>query len=88
MYPDSRMSAAGKWKAVVKEIMRFHKQGRPVLVGTTSVENSEALAERLEVQSEPLLPAVPSSGLTPSQLWWETVGYCVHRNAAACAPGV
>ena len=43
--------SAGKWKAVVTEILRFHKQGRPILVGTTSVESSEALAERLRDQS-------------------------------------
>ena len=40
-------TAAGKWNAVVKEVKRMHKVGRPVLVGTTSVEQSEALAEQL-----------------------------------------
>lgn len=34
----------GKWKAVVTEVKRMNKEGRPVLVGTTSVEGSEALA--------------------------------------------
>ena len=38
---------AGKWKAVVTEIARMHKAGRPVLVGTTSVERSEGLAALL-----------------------------------------
>ena len=41
---------AGKWKAVVQEIARFHKKGRPILVGTTSVENSEVLAGMLKEQ--------------------------------------
>lgn len=39
---------AGKWRAVVVEISRMHKTGRPVLVGTTSVEQSEALAKQLD----------------------------------------
>ena len=38
----------GKWKAVVTEIKRMNKTGRPVLVGTTSVEKSEMLAHRLK----------------------------------------
>lgn len=29
------------------EISRMHKTGRPVLVGTTSVEQSDALSEQL-----------------------------------------
>lgn len=40
--------ASGKWRAVVVEISRMHKSGRPVLVGTTSVEQSEALAKQLD----------------------------------------
>ncbi|KAH7444161.1 hypothetical protein KP509_02G067600 [Ceratopteris richardii] len=39
---------AGKWRAVVVEISRMHQTGRPVLVGTTSVEQSEALAKELD----------------------------------------
>ncbi|XP_040369331.1 protein translocase subunit SecA, chloroplastic-like [Rosa chinensis] len=31
-------AAIGKWRAAVVEISRMHKTGRPVLVGTTSVE--------------------------------------------------
>ena len=38
----------GKWRAVVTEIRRMHKTGRPVLVGTTSVERSEQLAALLK----------------------------------------
>jgi len=36
-----------KWKAVVEEIEQEHKKGRPVLVGTTSIESSEKLSEML-----------------------------------------
>ncbi len=35
-----------KWNAVRTEVKRMHKAGRPTLVGTTSVERSEALAVR------------------------------------------
>lgn len=37
----------GKWAAVAQEIARMHKTGRPVLVGTTSVETSELVAQML-----------------------------------------
>ncbi|XP_043708276.1 protein translocase subunit SecA, chloroplastic isoform X2 [Telopea speciosissima] len=40
-------STNGKWRAVVVEICRMHKTGRPVLVGTTSVEQSDLLSEQL-----------------------------------------
>ena len=38
----------GKWKAALQEIRHMHKSGRPVLVGTTSVERSEGLAALLD----------------------------------------
>lgn len=38
----------GKWRAVVVEISRMNKTGRPVLVGTTSVEQSDSLSEQLQ----------------------------------------
>lgn len=37
-----------KWDAVVDEIKELHDLGRPVLVGTVSVENSELIADRLK----------------------------------------
>ncbi|XP_057461341.1 protein translocase subunit SecA, chloroplastic isoform X2 [Actinidia eriantha] len=40
-------ATTGKWRAVVVEISRMYKTGRPVLVGTTSVEQSDALSEML-----------------------------------------
>ena len=40
-------SQKGKWEAVVEEIVEEHERGRPVLVGTISVEVSEMLGEML-----------------------------------------
>ncbi len=39
-----------KFNAVVEEIKELHTSGVPILVGTTSVENSEYLSEKLERQ--------------------------------------
>jgi len=36
-----------KWAAVVEEIESWHKQGRPVLVGTRSIEKNEQLGDML-----------------------------------------
>jgi len=36
-----------KWDAVVKEIREVHDTGRPVLVGTTSIEKSELIGNKL-----------------------------------------
>lgn len=41
-------ATTGKWRAVVVEISRMNKTGRPVLVGTTSVEQSDLLSEQLQ----------------------------------------
>jgi preprotein translocase subunit SecA len=47
-YPDVvYQTEEAKLRAIVKEIIYFHVIGRPQLVGTTSVENSERLSERL-----------------------------------------
>ena len=46
-------STEAKFNAVVEEIMRLHEEGVPVLVGTTSVENSEYLSQKLERQGVP-----------------------------------
>src|SRR5690606_18777641 len=37
----------GKFKAVTDEISHIHESGRPVLVGTVSIEKSELVAETL-----------------------------------------
>ena len=41
-------SDEAKWQAVVDDIVELNQEGRPVLVGTTSVETSEALSARLK----------------------------------------
>src|SRR6266568_1989264 len=42
-----------KYNAVVEEIKALHETGIPVLVGTTSVENSEYISEKLDKQGIP-----------------------------------
>ncbi|XAZ23107.1 preprotein translocase subunit SecA [Sinorhizobium sp. B11] len=39
-----------KYKAIITEILDAHKRGQPVLVGTTSIEKSEFLAELMRKQ--------------------------------------
>ncbi|MDC3148160.1 preprotein translocase subunit SecA [Prochlorococcus sp. AH-716-I07] len=53
----------GKWKAVAKETAQIHRDGRPVLVGTTSVEKSELLSSLLYEEKIPhnLLNAKPEN---------------------------
>ncbi len=41
------LSGKDKWESIVDEIKHFHDMGRPVLVGTTSVEKSEMLSQML-----------------------------------------
>ncbi len=36
-----------KFEGVVKEVLKAHEKGQPILVGTTSIEKSEALAQML-----------------------------------------
>jgi preprotein translocase subunit SecA len=51
-YPDIvYRSEEAKLRAIVKEIIYYHVIGRPQLVGTTSVENSEHLSERLNASN-------------------------------------
>ena len=56
-------SESGKWAAVRREIARMHKKGRPVLVGTTSVERSEEIGRLLDEEGVPyeLLNAKPEN---------------------------
>jgi len=47
-YPDNIYGTEKeKWDAVIKEIVETHASGRPALVGTTSIELSEMLSQRL-----------------------------------------
>ena len=52
-----------KWRAVAMEIAEMHQKGRPVLVGTTSVEKSELLSDLLHEKNIPhnLLNAKPEN---------------------------
>ncbi|MBP3265211.1 MAG: preprotein translocase subunit SecA [Acidaminococcaceae bacterium] len=53
-YPDViYKTKAAKYRAVVKEIVELHKSGRPVLVGTTSITQSEDLSALLKKQGIP-----------------------------------
>ncbi len=48
-YPDQiYKDEEAKFKVVVREIEELHKEGRPVLVGTVSIEKSEDLSSRLK----------------------------------------
>ena len=42
------LTEEAKWEAVAEEILELHDQGRPVLVGTTSIEQSEGLSKLLD----------------------------------------
>ncbi|MFN5117356.1 MAG: preprotein translocase subunit SecA [Cyanobacteriota bacterium] len=56
-------SETAKWRAVALETAEIHRAGRPVLVGTTSVEKSELLSALLAEQQIPhnLLNAKPEN---------------------------
>ena len=41
------LTEADKWQAICNEIIRIHKTGQPVLVGTISIEKSELLSSML-----------------------------------------
>jgi preprotein translocase subunit SecA len=52
-YPDTiYRTEEAKLRAIAEEIIEYHVSGRPILVGTTSVELSERVSNRLK--SEPL----------------------------------
>jgi preprotein translocase subunit SecA len=46
-------TAQEKYQAVIVDIRECHQSGQPVLVGTTSIENSELLAKLLEKEKLP-----------------------------------
>ncbi|MGB7875458.1 MAG: hypothetical protein WBL25_13825 [Anaerolineales bacterium] len=50
-YPDIiYRTVEAKLRAIVTEIVRLHVMGRPMLVGTTSVESSDMLSNRLRAE--------------------------------------
>ena len=46
-------SEEAKWRVVVEDIAQIHDTKRPVLLGTTSIESSEMLSERLKRRGIP-----------------------------------
>ncbi|MBI3153483.1 MAG: hypothetical protein HYZ21_15225 [Chloroflexi bacterium] len=51
-YPDViYRTVEAKLRSIATEITRYHVLGRPLLVGTTSVESSERLSNRLKAES-------------------------------------
>ena len=52
--PDAIYRTVGaKFKAIAKIVQEKHEKGQPVLVGTTSIEKSEALSALLEAEKVP-----------------------------------
>ena len=53
-YPDQVYGTEGsKDQAIINEVRRVHEQGRPILVGTTSVEHSETIHNMLQQERIP-----------------------------------
>ncbi len=53
-YPDIIFKTKKeKFKVVVDEIEKWHKRGRPILVGTTSIDESELLSRLLKARGVP-----------------------------------
>ncbi len=53
-YPDIIFKTKReKYNAVIEEIVKWHKKGRPILVGTTSIEVSELLSRMLKARKIP-----------------------------------
>jgi preprotein translocase subunit SecA len=53
-YPDCvYKNEAGKFNAVINEIVEKHKKGQPVLIGTISIEKSELLSSMLKKRGIP-----------------------------------
>lgn len=70
-YPDVVFkNATGKYRGVMREIARAAPTGRPILIGTTSVEASETLSRLLtEVEVDhDVLNAKPESAFRESQI--------------------
>ena len=61
---------SSKWKAICLEVQEIHKTGRPILVGTTTIENSETFSFLLRSYKIPhqLLNAKPETTHLESQI--------------------
>ncbi len=73
----------GKWQAVAEDCANMHAAGRPVLVGTTSVEKSEVLSRLLQEKNIPhqLLNARPENVERESEI----VAQAGRKNAVTIA---
>ena len=61
-YPDViYKTRRAKYRAVANAIEELHKKGRPVLVGTTSIQQSEELSELLKNVALNIMSSMPSS---------------------------
>jgi preprotein translocase subunit SecA len=60
-------TAESKLRSIVTEIVRYHVMGRPLLVGTTSVDSSERLSRRLRAEQVRRLVQV----MLARQAWFE-----------------
>jgi preprotein translocase subunit SecA len=74
----------GKWNAIAEECAQLHEIGRPILVGTTSVEKSELLARLLYDRNIPhnLLNAKPENVERESEI----IAQAGRRGALTIAP--
>ena len=63
-------SLYSKWKAVLKECIEVNAQGRPILIGTSSVENSEIISNLLKEYQikHNLLNAKPENAARESEI--------------------
>ena len=52
--PRFFVDAEAKYRAIVAETAAMHRAGRPVLIGSRTIRNSELLAERLAAEGLPL----------------------------------
>lgn len=61
-YPDAvYKTEKAKYEAVVKEIEECYKVGRPVLVGTTSIEKSELISKMLKKKEFLIMFSMPNT---------------------------
>lgn len=76
-------SLYAKWKAVLNTCLQVHDSGRPILIGTSSVENSEIISELLKEYSiqHNLLNAKPENAGRESEI----VAQAGRKNAVTIA---
>lgn len=58
-----------KYDAAIEEIIRLHKKGQPVLVGTISIDVSESLSQKLKKKGLRIMFSMPSTTRKRRKLW-------------------